>query len=194
VHTPLAELAAQCDIITFHTPLTRRGEDATYHLANASFFASLKRRPILINSSRGEVVDNAALVQAIKAGAVRHTVIDTWEGEPHLNLELLRLADIATPHIAGYSADGKANATRMSLQAVCEEFHLPFTLDIQPPSLPDGFHYGEETDGPLRLYDPRVDSARLKASPTDFERLRGNYPLRREVSSTPRHKGVSALP
>lgn len=180
-HTSLEQLAACCDIITFHTPLTYEGQDATFHLADTTFLASLQRKPIIINSSRGEVVDNTALVQALDAGLVRAAIIDTWENEPDINRKLLQRAFIATPHIAGYSADGKANATRMTLQAIADFLHKPFTLNIQPTVLPAGFHYGEVREGPLRLYDPRVDSDRLKAHPEDFEHLRGNYPLRREL-------------
>ncbi len=176
----LDEIASQADIITFHTPLTHDGEHPTWHLADDGFFHSLKRKPLVINSSRGAVVDNEAWLRALDGGLVADAVIDTWEGEPELNLELLRKALIATPHIAGYSADGKANATRMALQAVCEFIGKPFSLDIQPPGLPEGFAYGEETEGPLRLYDPRVDTALLKANPEKFEFFRGHYPLRRE--------------
>lgn len=176
----LEEIAAQADIITFHTPLTRAGDCPTWHLADDAFFRSLLRKPLIINSSRGAVVDNVALIQALDEGLVSDAVIDTWEGEPDINLKLLDRAIVATPHVAGYSADGKANATRMSLQAVCEFIGKPFTLDIQPPRLPDGFSYGEETEGPLRLYDPRVDTAQLKANPGKFEYFRGHYPLRRE--------------
>ena len=176
----LDEIARQADIITFHTPLTRDGEHPTWHLADDGFFHSLQRKPLVINSSRGAVVDNDAWLRALDGGLVADAVVDTWEGEPALNQELLSKAIIATPHIAGYSADGKANATRMSLQAVCEFIGKPFTLDIQPPRLPDGFSYGEETEGPLRLYDPRVDTAQLKANPGKFEYFRGHYPLRRE--------------
>ena len=179
-HVPLEELAKRCDIITFHTPLNREGADATYHLGDAAFFRSLRRQPVIINSSRGEVIDNTALVQALDNGRVRAAIIDTWENEPHINSDLLERAVIATPHIAGYSADGKVNATRMSLQAIAEFLHKPFTLNIQPPTLPSNYQYGAVSEGPLRLYDPRVDTQHLKNHPTSFEHLRGNYPLRRE--------------
>lgn len=178
--TPLERLAEECDIITFHTPLNREGEDATYHLGDTAFFGSLRRCPVIINSSRGEVIDNAALVQALDTRQVRAAIIDTWENEPDINPDLLQRAVIATPHIAGYSADGKANATRMSLQAIAEFLHKPFTLSIQPPTLPSDYHYGAVAEGPLRLYDPRVDTQQLQSHPASFEQLRGNYPLRRE--------------
>lgn len=176
------EIAEKADIITFHTPLEREGKHPTYHLADNEFFKKLKRAPLIINSSRGAVVNNTALIHAIDTGMVCNAVIDTWENEPDINLQLLQRAVIATPHIAGYSADGKANATRMSLQAVCRHTGIPFTLDIQPPQLPD--HLRPTSDNPaeraLQLYDPRTDTALLKANPEKFEYFRGNYPLRRE--------------
>lgn len=178
----LERIAAEADIITFHTPLVRDGAHPTYHLADETFFSSLKKRPLIINSSRGEVVDNDALVRAIDSGLVRDAVVDTWEGEPKINLDLLRRAVIATPHIAGYSADGKANATRMSLKAVCEFFGKPFSLEVCPPELPENLRPTSTNlfERALQLYNPLEDTERLKSSPERFEWLRGNYPLRRE--------------
>lgn len=128
----LETIARECDVITFHTPLSREGRYATFHLVNHEFLVSLKRTPYIINSSRGEVVDTDALLVALAAGKVRDVVIDTWENEPDINHELLDVAFLATPHIAGYSADGKANATRMSLEALCKFFHIEATFDIMP--------------------------------------------------------------
>ena len=120
-------------------------------------------------------------------------VIDTWEHEPRISSELLRRARIATPHIAGYSADGKACGTRMALEAVARAMgRNDLRFDILPPPLPEGFVYSPEDfinvqilpepwRKMLRLYDPRRDSRALKASPEQFEKLRGDYPLRREV-------------
>lgn len=178
----LDRIAEEADIITFHTPLSKDGVHPTFHLADKDFFASLKRCPLIINSSRGEVVDNDALVRALDSGNVCNAVVDTWEGEPDLNAELLQRAVIATPHIAGYSADGKANATRMSLQAVCDFFGMPFTLNICPPELPEELRptSNDPFERALQLYDPMEDTKRLKQSPEKFEWLRGNYPLRRE--------------
>jgi len=177
----LEQIAREADLITFHPNLTTAPPHPSFHLADEAFFAQLKRWPLIINSSRGEVVSNPALLAALESGQVRGAVVDTWENEPNIDRQLLQRAAIATPHIAGYSADGKANATRMSLQAVCQFLGCPFSLTITPPPLPEGFAYGPETAGPLRLYDPRVDSDRLKAHPEQFEQLRGNYPLRREI-------------
>lgn len=178
----LAEIAAKADVITFHTPLTHGGEYPTFHLADDDFFDSLVQCPLVINTSRGAVVDNTALLRALCEERVKGAVVDTWENEPDINLELLERVVIGTPHIAGYSADGKANATRMTLQAVCDFLGCPYTFDIQPPSLPASLlPLSDDADKrALQLYDPRIDSGRLKASPSDFEHLRGNYPLRRE--------------
>lgn len=177
---------SQADILTFHTPLSRTGEHPTFHFAGERLFRTLRRKPVIINAARGGVVDEAALLCALDSGLVGTAVIDTWENEPDINPELLRRAAIATPHIAGYSADGKANATRMSLEAVARFVGRPFTPDVTPPSLPDGYCYGDseaentKKADALRLYDPCVDSCRLKQNPNQFEWLRGHYPLRRE--------------
>lgn len=177
----LQELKERCQVITFHTPLVTEGPWPTFHLADATFFDGLRQCPVIINTSRGEVVDNLALLDALEKGLVRQTIIDTWEGEPRINLSLLEKAFIGTPHIAGYSADGKANATQMVLTALCEWMGVPANFHVAPPSLPDTFTASADPEElALQLYDPREDSARLKACPDDFERLRNDYPLRRE--------------
>lgn len=182
----LDDVCRQADIITFHTPLTRQGLHATFHLASADFFSRLQRRPVVINSSRGEVVNTGALLGALRGGIVREAVVDTWENEPNISRELLDRAFLATPHIAGYSADGKANGTRMSLEAVARFFGVDCSFDVEAPAVPPTFRYYPEApddaaaNPSLALYDPRRDSDALKADPAAFERLRGNYPLRRE--------------
>ena len=163
----LETIARECDVITFHTPLNREGTYATYHLVDEDFLFSLKRTPYIINSSRGEVVDTASLLAALSAGKVKDAIIDTWEYEPNISRELMEVALISTPHIAGYSADGKANATRMSLEALCEFFGMEKNFSISP-------------DEGSKDYDPTRDSEWLKASPEKFEWFRGNYPVRRE--------------
>ncbi len=201
----LRELQTQCDIITFHTPLVTDGEWPTFHLADDDFLHRLARCPFLINAARGEVVDNVALERALDEGRVRDAIIDTWEGEPRLSRTLLNKVYIGTPHVAGYSADGKANATRMSLEAVArwmarhgrlpapyDEEHLP-VFHVEPPAVYDTesryatdtvasvcMGYEDLVSKALQLYDPRTDSNRLKNDPEGFERQRGNYPLRRE--------------
>lgn len=179
----MEELQEKCDIISFHTPLITKGPYPTFHLANKTFFNALKKQPIIINTSRGAVVDNTDVLQALKDGIIRDAIIDTWENEPNINQELLNLIYIGTPHIAGYSADGKANATRMALTALCNHFHLPVTFQIRVPQLPEEELPESnltETERALVLYNPHTDSLKLKSHTTMFEELRGNYPLRRE--------------
>ncbi|MDE7443038.1 MAG: 4-phosphoerythronate dehydrogenase, partial [Muribaculaceae bacterium] len=96
--TDLATIANEADIITFHTPLIKGGQWPTYHLADAQFFNSLRRKPIIINAARGPIVDTQALLHAINTGLVSKAIIDCWEGEPHISPELLSVADVATPH------------------------------------------------------------------------------------------------
>ena len=179
----MEELQEKCNIISFHTPLITKGPYPTFHLANKTFFNALKKQPIIINTSRGAVVDNTDVLQALKDCIIRDAIIDTWENEPNINQELLNLIYIGTPHIAGYSADGKANATRMALTALCNHFHLPVTFQIRVPQLPEEELPESnltETERALVLYNPHTDSLKLKSHPTMFEELRGNYPLRRE--------------
>ncbi len=174
---PLALIEREADVITFHVPLNREGPYATYHLGDESFFQQLARVPYIINTSRGEVVDNVALLKALGEGRVRDAILDVWEGEPNIHLDLLDKVFIGTPHIAGYSADGKVNADNMVIDALCQHFHLSRPALILPPPLPVGFKY---TGSPLELYNPLDDTKNLKKNPAAFEALRNNYPLRRE--------------
>lgn len=187
----LDDILENADIISLHVPLNMEGADRTYHLAGASFFAAAKKKPIIINSCRGEVTDTAALKSALQSGQLSGAVIDCWEQEPLIDLELLGLADLATPHIAGYSKDGKANGTSMSVRALskffglginnwkCTGVELPGTTEI----LIDGT--GKSTQQVLAeaifaTYDIRDDDARLRNSVSTFELQRGDYPVRRE--------------
>jgi erythronate-4-phosphate dehydrogenase len=179
--TDVAAIAEKCDIITFHTPLYMEGRYKTYHLADEAFFRSLRRRPVIINTSRGEVVDTEALLGALDSGAVSSAVIDVWEGELDIDRKLLAKAMVATPHIAGYSADGKANATRMSLETISRYSGISASFEITPPAPEDTVIYAKSyEEALLKIYNPQTDSEALKANPDDFERLRENYPLRRE--------------
>lgn len=180
----LDEIAAGADIITFHTPLTAEGPDATVHLADERFFNSLRRAPIVINAARGPVVDNKAWIAAIEAGIISGSVVDCWEGEPDIDRRLLALADIATPHIAGYSADGKKRASMMVIDALCATFgfDVPETgLEVAP--VPSSVSLVEA----MRSYDPLADTEMLRAHPEDFENLRNNYPLRQEIRGYVEH-------
>ena len=161
--------------------LYKEGKYKTFHLADEKFFRSLQRKPVIINTSRGEVIETSALLEAINNGTISDAVIDVWEHEPEINRELLEKVLIGTPHIAGYSADGKANATRMSLDATCRFFHLNATYEIHPPAPSSTIiEANDREEALLKMYNPVEDSNRLKSQPELFETLRGDYPLRRE--------------
>ena len=180
----LHELASWADVFSFHTPLTRVGDDHTFHLASTAFFEALTEQPVIINTSRGEVIDEQALLQAKEKKQVGELIIDCWANEPVIDRALLEQAFIATPHIAGYSADGKANATRIAAQHIADFFDLTIDLshviapDIEPNQIDMRMH--TEEDALLMTYDPREDMQRLRSDMEQFERLRGEYPLRRE--------------
>ncbi len=176
----MAELQRECDVITIHTPLLEGGEHPTFHLFDDALLRSFARKPLIINTSRGEVVDNVALLRAIDEGFVGQAIIDTWENEPHPLPQLLERVFIGTPHIAGYSADGRANAARMTLESLCHWMDREMTFQIEPPYLPEMKMPQEPADRALALYNPMNDSLQLKANPELFEHLRESYPLRRE--------------
>ena len=182
--TDLATVAARADAITFHVPMTRVGEDATWHLADERFFSLLRKQPLLINTARGPVVDNHALLAALDSGLVGKAAIDCWEGEPEISRELLRKAFVATPHIAGYSRSGKARASQMALDAICRHFGLPRLTVDEPvaPYAPDGLTAQEIAES----YDPVADSEALRREPGDFEKLRNTYALRPEAGENRR--------
>lgn len=180
----LKRIAEECDIISFHVPLYRNGKYKTFHLADADFFKSLRRKPVIINTSRGEVIETEALLNAIDQELISDVVIDVWEHEPDINHDVLKKAFIATPHIAGYSADGKANATRMSLEAICHFFNIEAAYSINPPEpITPVIRAKNLEEALLQTYNPMEDSQRLKSNPELFEILRGDYPLRREAKA-----------
>lgn len=178
---PLSEIAEKCDIITFHPTLELGGDFPTYHLADKEFLDSLKRCRLLINASRGEVVDNAALLAALKESKVGAVALDVWENEPFVDRELLEKAFVATPHIAGYSAEGKMNATRIVLEAFAEFIGYKDVVCMPALPAPDNCVAAtNERDALLAMYSPLADTAMLKRNPADFEYLRNSYKLRRE--------------
>ena len=191
----LDTLVARSDIVTLHVPLNREGEDATWHLFDAARLATLRPDQFLINSSRGPVVDNAALKAALRAKALRGAVLDVWEGEPEPDRDLMDLLDIATPHIAGYSADGKATGTQMSVRTVAAVLGLPLAdwrpADIPAPAQPLAFTLDATgksrqevlSEAILYTYDILADDRALRAHPERFEQLRGDYPVRREPAA-----------
>ena len=166
----LEKLAPQCDVLTFHTPLTHEGEHATYHLCNADILRLCKPNALIINAARGGVVDEQALMDKLKGENEKvQAVIDCWENEPQLNHELLKMVNLASFHIAGYSIEGKMRASEMCLRAFCEFFSLPI-LSINKKVVP---LHGDSAPGWLcRISD------QLKAQPENFEQLRKQYKLR----------------
>lgn len=175
----LDEIAEKADIITFHTPLTKGGLYPTYHLADEQFFNALSRVPMVINAARGPVIDTPALLDAINSGKVGRVVIDCWEGEPNLNLQLLESAFIATPHIAGYSHQGKVRATKMAVDAVAAKLGL--NPKPMSESVPEGAALIVDAHSIALSYNPLDDTAALRKNPGMFEDLRNHYQLRVEV-------------
>ncbi len=194
-YVSLDEIVGKSDIITLHVPLSKEGEDATWHLFDSERISSMRPDQILINSSRGPVVDNKALKEALQSGSIKAGVLDVWEGEPNLDRELIDLLDITTPHIAGYSADGKANGTMASVRTVSELLGLPLT-DWKPEGIPAPKQPLEFTldaagktlqqvleEAVIHTYDVTEDSDALREHPERFEALRGDYPVRREFTA-----------
>jgi len=170
----LEEVAREADILTFHTPL----DDTTRHMAGAKLFERMKPGSILINTSRGEVVDG----QALRESGLQY-VLDVWEHEPDLDPLLLRDALLATPHIAGYSAQGKANATALSVRTIGRYFGLSlgewYPSNIAP-SRPRAISWQELCDTIDDRFDIAAESRRLKENPEKFETIRNEYRYREE--------------
>jgi erythronate-4-phosphate dehydrogenase len=192
---PLERLLAEADIITLHVPLTRECAEATFHLFDKDRLSLLKnRQPILINTSRGAVVDNPALLKAIDGEWLGGVVLDVWENEPKISPELLDVVDLATPHIAGYSFDGKVNGTQMIYTALCDFFDIKATWEPALPLPPDPrveltVSSGEDDEEVLRrvvrrMYDITVDDTALRKNILNFDKLRAEYPVRREFFNT----------
>lgn len=190
----LEKIQNEADIITFHVPLNIKGDDTTFHMVDEKFIQNLKKKPLLINSCRGEVFDTKATKKALQTGAISGFIADCWENEPDIDLELLEMADYGTPHIAGYSKDGKANGTKMSVQAISRFFNLGIdNWEPENVELPekttieiDGNQrreYSILAEAILSTYDIENDDEALRENPQLFEKLRGDYPVRREFDS-----------
>ena len=171
IGAPLKEIVPQCDVLTFHTPLTYDGEHPTYHLCNADILRLCKPNALIINAARGGIIDEQALLPCLITSSPHRLIasIDCWENEPLLNQALLEKVDLASFHIAGYSIEGKMRASEMCLQAFCEFFSLPI-LSINKKLVP---LQGDSAPGWLQ----RI-SNQLKAAPEHFEQLRKQYKLR----------------
>ena len=192
---PLEALVREADILTFHTPLFKEGPYKTLHLADDALISALKPGTILINACRGAVVDNAALLTRLEAGQDLSVVLDVWEPEPDLNVELLKRVDIGTPHIAGYTLEGKARGTTQVFEAFSA--FIGHRQQVALDTLLPAPEFGRITlHGPLDqptlkrvahlVYDVRRDDAPLRkvaGIPGEFDKLRKNYLERREWSS-----------
>ena len=199
-YRPLAEALA-CDFVTLHTPLTRDEPHPTYHLANEAFFDAMKTGAVFINASRGAVADTAALKNSLALGHLGMAMLDVWEGEPNIDVDLLKVALLATPHIAGYSFDGKIKGARMIYERTCDHFGIAPDFDwnsvlpspLQPVIRCDGDCANLEvclSEVICRVYDIEGDDARFRKTldvPSKdrggyFTRLRKEYPVRREFA------------
>lgn len=202
LYRPLEELF-EADFITLHTPLTKEGRDATHHLAGEAFLPRMRPNATLLNTSRGAVADNRALARALAENRIRDAVLDVWEGEPDIDFGLLDRAALGTPHIAGYSYDGKLNGTQMIYLAACRHFGIEPAFDMgdaaPAPAVPEIAlsAEGKSDEDALReavraLYRIEDDDARLRAAaslppeqrPARFDELRKTYPVRREFPNT----------
>lgn len=170
----LQEVLAQADIVTLHTPL----DATTHHMINHRTIALMKPKAALINASRGEVAETGALLEADKC-----LMLDVWEHEPEINRQLLEKAFISTPHIAGYSAQGKANATTAVVEAVAQHFSLPlegwYPPEVQPAvrKLISWQELCLATDNYCQI---EAETLRLKQHPEEFEVIRNSYDYREE--------------
>jgi erythronate-4-phosphate dehydrogenase len=193
--TALDELLRASDIVTCHTPLTREGPYPTWHLSSRDFFARMKTGAVYINTSRGEVTDSAALKIAL-GNKLAACILDVWEGEPYTDSFLLYKSFIGTPHIAGYSADGKANGTAACIREISRFFNIPalagwYPSAIPPPPMPALHSIDCRGKAPEDVFYEAVtyaypigeDCRQLKRAAERFEQIRGNYWNRREPDS-----------
>lgn len=177
--TDIEEIARKCDVITFHTPMTHDGKYPTFHLLDCNLVDKMERKPLIINSARGPVTDTQALLYGLHSGKIGCAAIDCWENEPGISPELLDLAAVATPHIAGYSREGKIRATRMSLDSLTSHFGLPKVEMAE--KVPEGAATGVTLASVASSYNPLDDTEALKSSPESFEKLRNTYNYRDEA-------------
>lgn len=199
---PVERLLDEADVLTIHVPLTKTGQDATFHMIDDRFIGRMKKGAILFNTSRGAVGNNAAIMRGAKAKLFGGLILDVFEGEPAVDPAIIQCADIATPHIAGYSYDGKVRGTDMICRAACEFFDRPVEWDaaaaMPEPVFPEFTARGDCDDEDalreivLKVYDIEADDGRLRQiadlPPNErglyFDRLRKTYPVRREFPNT----------
>ncbi len=202
-YRPMEELIRICDILTYHVPLTKKGKYPTYHMVNDEFLSKLKKRPVIINTSRGSVATTSSLKKALRSGYISQATLDVWENEPNIDTELLEMSLLGTPHIAGYSLDGKVNGAYIIYQSLCQHLkknpewdpkdYLPksnvpiIKIENVSNSLEENLYnillqvYNIEKDNLMFreiINLPNNEQGRF------FENLRKNYPVRREFFNT----------
>lgn len=185
----------KADIISFHVPLSYDGIDKTYHIANKNFFEKFNSPKIFINTSRGEVINTSDLKNAINEEKISSLILDVWENEPNIDIDLLNKTDLATPHIAGYSSDGKANGTAIVVNELNKYFNLGLKENWYPEKLPSPNNSSTIIidcnnksyqqifyEAIIHTYSILDDDSRLRSSVETFEEQRANYPTRREFN------------
>jgi len=190
----LGTILYKSDIVTLHVPLNVVGEDFTWHLFDEKSFKKMKKGTWFINTSRGEVTETGALKQALASGKLAGAVLDVWDNEPDIDLDLMAKTFLATPHIAGYSTDGKANGTAIIVNSLCSFFSLPleewYPGIVPKPEKPvisiSGVgKTGEDIirEAVFHTYNIDEDNINLRFAPADFEKQRGDYRIRREFNA-----------
>lgn len=186
--SPLGDALA-CDIVTLHVPLTRGGDDETFHLLNQERLSQMNPGGLLINTARGDVVDSDALLSAVKTGCLARPVLDVWPGEPLISRDLVSVAALATPHIAGHSQRGKTVGTAVVYEALCRFFEI--SPSWKAPELPTrsaklasaaSDTFASLHEAVKKAYDIGADSSGLKSEGSDFQTLRANHVNHSEFS------------
>ena len=175
------QIEQKAEVLSLHVPLTYEGKYPTHHLLNRAFVQRLEKAPFIINSSRGEVHHSEALLKGVSRGQLRGLVLDVWENEPLICQDLLAKSLWGTPHIAGYSLDGKAAATKFAVHTLSNKYGLPLShWEPALPTLPKAFEVENDSLQAIyevlnKIYDISEDDANLKKTPANFEALRSHY-------------------
>lgn len=185
VSIPLDILLSKSDIVTLHTPLVKGGDNPTLNMVDSSFLNKMGQNKIIINASRGEVVDEKSLIDAIDNGVISHSVIDVWQNEPKINSDFCDRGYISTPHIAGYSIQGKANGTAIMIKSLTSFFKIRGYEDWYPNNIyiprRDNDEIFDHIENRISLYYNILDdNNKLKSDKLSFEELRNNYKYRNE--------------